>query len=95
MSYTIHVEMKDGQLAIHSSTGDIPDGKFVISGHEDGTANSISVTHHDHSGATAIYASAHAKKALSGTPGRKPTRGAICSRQRWRHSPSALSQPEV
>jgi hypothetical protein len=63
MSYTIHVEMKDGNLAIHSSTGDIPDGRFVIAGHEDNTTNSIGVTYHDHSGATVIQASAHAKKA--------------------------------
>jgi hypothetical protein len=63
MSYIIHVEMKDGNLVIHSSTGDIPDGKFVISGHEDGAASSIGVTYHDHSGAIAIQASAHAKKA--------------------------------
>jgi hypothetical protein len=63
MSYHIHLEMKDGNLVIHSSTGDIPDGKFALAGHENGTVNSISVTHYDHSGAIAIQATAHAKKA--------------------------------
>lgn len=63
MSYNIRLEMKDGNLVIHSSTGDVPDGTFVISGHEDGGTNSIGATHHDHSGATVIQATAHAKKA--------------------------------
>jgi hypothetical protein len=63
MSYNIHLEMKDGNLSVHSVTGDVPEGKFNVAGHEDDSAHSISVTRYNQRGETVVQATSHGKKA--------------------------------
>jgi hypothetical protein len=63
MSYSFAAEMKDGQMVILSSSGDIPEGKFHVSGHEDDTERTISVTRQDKDTLHVLLsASGHARK---------------------------------
>jgi hypothetical protein len=62
MSYSFAAEMKDGQLVFHSPSGDIPEGKFHISGHEDEHGRSLSISRQDKDDAHVVLsASAHAR----------------------------------
>lgn len=65
MSYSINLEMKDGTLTLASHSGDIPDGKYTLGGHEDESTRNISISATRYEGEhyhIAIQASAHAKK---------------------------------
>lgn len=43
MSYTISVRTEDGQASVQVS-GEVPDGVFTVSGHEDDSQRQLSVT---------------------------------------------------
>lgn len=42
MSYQITVEYSGGQLGVHHS-GELPEGTWTVSGHEDGDSRSVTV----------------------------------------------------
>ena len=65
MSYSFTVEAKDGVISIPataSPNASIPDGKFVIGGHEDGDWLSISVGRTDPAGVQIAQASSYGKR---------------------------------
>lgn len=49
MSYQITVEHRAGQFDVHHS-GDVPEGRFVVSGHEDDSNRSVAVVVYDAEG---------------------------------------------
>lgn len=44
MSFSVNVTSKAGEVTVTTS-GDVPDGIFGVSGHEDSAQRSLSVTH--------------------------------------------------
>lgn len=57
MSYSITVHAHGGELMTEHS-GDVPDGTHVITGHEDDSARSVSVTRHNREGHQVAHAGA-------------------------------------
>ena len=63
MSYQITVEVKDGVPVVASYTpGQVPEGRFTLSGHEDGSWLSIGVTRYDDGNSQVAQASSYAKR---------------------------------
>lgn len=62
MSYTVTVRSHEGQLTVESS-GQVPDGTHVISGHEDDSGRSVGVVrHHPEGHQLASAGAAHSKE---------------------------------
>jgi hypothetical protein len=57
MSYQIKVTSAGGELTVESS-GDVPEGAHYVSGHEDASNRSLSVSRTDKDGKSLIQASA-------------------------------------
>ena len=47
MSYGITVTIVDGKVSNHSTFGDLPDGVFQVTGHEDESTDSVGVARYD------------------------------------------------
>ena len=62
MSYSFQVEAKDGQLEVVGSGKHVPDGKFLVSGHEDGDWLSIGITRNDSNGKQVAQATGYGSK---------------------------------
>lgn len=58
MSYSITVKAAGGQLTVEHS-GEVPDGTYIISGHEDEHGHTMGVTRSDAEGHQVAHASAH------------------------------------
>jgi hypothetical protein len=63
LSYSFVVEAKDNVLTIATQTAEVPDGKYQVNGHEDGTSRSITVTRTDDSAYVVAQATGIARRA--------------------------------
>lgn len=54
MSYSFVVRVEGSTVQVDSVTGDVPDGKYQVSGHDEGSHRSLNVTRY--SPASAIVA---------------------------------------
>lgn len=62
MSYSITVTTEGGVSTV-ATFGEVPDGKHYVSGHEDGSQRTLSVTRHDPEGRqVGNAASAHSRE---------------------------------
>lgn len=59
MSYSFKLTVKDGVVTVDSSTVHVPDGTFLLSGHEDTGSRTISASRIEPSGRTVITANAN------------------------------------
>lgn len=63
MSYNLEVTVKDGTASVTTS-GDVPEGVFIVAGHEDAEQRSLSVSRRDEHGRFAqVATSQHVKGA--------------------------------
>ena len=65
MSYSFTVEAKDGVISVPAASPNlhIPDGKFLVTGHEEDAWLSISVGRTDPAGVQIAQASSYGKRA--------------------------------
>jgi hypothetical protein len=62
MSYTFVVRVEGSAVGVDSVTGDIPEGKYTVNGHDDERNRSLTVTRFTQAGLIAVQASANASR---------------------------------
>lgn len=65
MSYSFRLRASGGSLQVENLTGEIPDGEFGISGHEDDASVSIGVSRFSVTGVVVAQTSSNALKSFT------------------------------